>query len=178
MVDTLEKQVCEILIATGLKLCLAESCTGGLIAHRITNVAGSSEYFLAGVVAYSYEAKETLLGVRKSTLTSHGAVSQETVLEMARGVRWKLHKRFPMEQTVGVSVSGIAGPGGGLPGKPVGLVWIGLSTPDGDKAIQFLGNGNREENKAFSADKALEFLLEYLRQYAGKQTQKSVDFNR
>lgn len=170
MTDTLEKQVGSFLVSTGLKLCLAESCTGGLIAHRITNIAGSSEYFLAGVVAYSYEAKETLLGVRKSTLTRFGAVSQETVLEMARGVRWKMHKRFPLEQTVGVSVSGIAGPGGGLPGKPVGLVWVGLSTPDGDEAFQFQGNGNREENKTFSADKALEVLLEYLRQHARKQT--------
>ncbi len=170
MSDSLEKQAGEILSATGLKLCLAESCTGGLIAHRITNVAGSSKYFLAGVVAYSYEAKETMLGVRKSTLTRYGAVSQETVLEMARGVRRKLQNRFPLEQTVGVSVSGIAGPGGGLPGKPVGLVWIGLSTPDGDKAMQFLGTGDREQNKSFSAEKALEVLLEYLRQHARKQT--------
>lgn len=164
MTDPLEKQVGEYLLAAGLKLCLAESCTGGLIAHRITNVPGSSEYFLAGVVAYSYEAKETLLGVRKSTLSRYGAVSGETVLEMARGVRKKMQRQFPFERTVAVSVSGIAGPGGGLPGKPVGLVWIGLSTPDGNQAYQFIGNGTREENKAFSAQKALEVLLEYLKQ--------------
>jgi PncC family amidohydrolase len=164
MTDALEKQIGDHLISAGLKLCLAESCTGGLVAHLVTNVPGSSEYFLAGVVAYSYEAKETLLGVRKRTLTRFGAVSSETVLEMALGVRQKMKKRFPLEQTVGVSVSGIAGPGGGLPGKPVGLVWIGLSTPEGDQANQFKGTGTREENKAFSAQKALEVLLDYLKQ--------------
>ena len=165
MTDKLEKQIGDYLISTGLKLCLAESCTGGLISHLITNVPGSSEYFIAGVVAYSYEAKETLLGVRKRTLTRYGAVSKETVLEMAQGVREKIKKQYPLEKTVAVSVSGIAGPGGGLPGKPVGLVWVGLSTPAGNQAFQFIGNRTREENKTFSAQKALEILLEELRQY-------------
>lgn len=168
MTEILEKQIGEYLNATGMKLCTAESCTGGLIAHRITNVPGSSEYFIAGIVAYSYEAKETLLGVRKRTLAKYGAVSKETVLEMAQGVRKKMNKQFPLDQTVAVSVSGIAGPGGGLPGKPVGLVWVGLSTPAGNQAFQFIGNGTREENKAFSAQKALEVLLEELKQYGKK----------
>ncbi len=142
----------------GLQLAVAESCTGGLIEHLITNVAGSSEYFLGGVVAYAYEAKERLLGVRRNTLTTYGAVSRETVLEMALGVRQAVGA------DIGISASGIAGPGGGMPNKPVGLVWIGVSGPRGDRAFQFIFHGNRVENKADSARKALELLRDYLQE--------------
>jgi PncC family amidohydrolase len=160
--DLLEVQIGELLARKGLKLALAESCTGGLISHRITNVAGSSGYFLGSLVSYSYEAKEAWLGVKQSTLMKYGAVSRETVIEMARGARASLKKHFPMENVIGLSVSGIAGPGGGMPDKPVGTVWIGLSAASKEDAWQFLWKGNREENKEQSANKALQILLEYL----------------
>lgn len=144
------------------KLVVAESCTGGLIGHRVTNIAGSSDYYLGSVVAYAYEAKERLLGVNHETLARYGAVSSQVVLEMARGVRNALAGDFPLDHLVGVSVSGIAGPGGGLPEKPVGTVWVGLSAPDLERAWKFLFHGNRIENKELATDKALQILLEYL----------------
>jgi PncC family amidohydrolase len=128
----------------------------------LTNVPGSSEYYLGSVTAYAYEVKQRLLGVRQETLTQHGAVSRETVIEMARGIRECLKADFPMENTIGISVSGIAGPGGGMPGKPVGLVWVGLSSKQGDHAWQFLWKGNRIENKTYSAKAALQLLLGFL----------------
>lgn len=162
MEDQLEAQVGALLINRGLKLVAAESCTGGLIGDRLTNVPGSSDYFLGSVVAYAYEAKERLLSVRHETLAQYGAVSSQVVLEMARGARVALSGSFPMEQLVGISVSGIAGPGGGMPNKPVGLVWIGLSAPDVERAWKFLWQGNRVENKVLSAQQALQILIEYL----------------
>lgn len=152
----LEYQIGEPLRQKGWKLALAESCTGGLVGHLITNVPGSSEYYLGGITAYAYEAKERLLGVRQKTLETYGAVSQETALEMARGVRAALGA------DVGISITGIAGPGGGMPGKPVGLVWVGLSTPTGDWAWRYLWHGNRIENKTYSAEAALQQLLAYI----------------
>jgi PncC family amidohydrolase len=139
-----------------LKLATAESCTGGLLADRITDIPGSSDYFMGGVVAYAYEAKVSLLRVSWDTLRLHGAVSRETVIEMARGVRTTLGA------DIGISVSGIAGPGGGLPDKPVGTTWIGLSARDGDWAISYLWDGDRRSNKEKSAEAALQFILAYL----------------
>ena len=143
---------------------LPEYCTGGWIGHRLTNVSGSSEYYLGSVTAYAYSAKERLLGVRVETLLRCGAVSRETVLEMAEGVR----RTFGGEEAgrvVGLSVSGIAGPGGATPDKPVGLVWVGLSLPGrAAQAWQFVGQGDRQENKTFSAERALEQLLVALRE--------------
>lgn len=152
----LENKLHGYLLERGLKLATAESCTGGLVSHRITNVAGSSAYFPGGVIAYSYEAKAALLGVSWETLNSHGAVSRETVLEMARGAR----KLF--EADIAVSVSGIAGPGGGTPEKPVGTTWLGLSTQNGEWARHFLWDGDREENKHQSSEAALQFVIDYL----------------
>ncbi len=137
-------------------LTVAESCTGGLIASRITDVAGSSAYFLGGVVAYSYEAKAALLGVSWDTLNTHGAVSRETVIEMAFGAR----KIFNAD--IAVSVSGIAGPGGGTEEKPVGTTWVGLVTKDGEWARHFVWDGDRLKNKMLSSEAALQFLLDYL----------------
>jgi nicotinamide-nucleotide amidase len=159
----LEVQIGELLLQKGLKLILAESCTGGLISHRITNVPGSSDYLLGSLVSYSYETKEEWLGVRHSTLSIYGAVSREIVIEMARGARASLKRFFPIKRVIGLSVSGIAGPGGGTPDKPVGMVWIGLSAEDKEEAWKFLWKGNRGENKEQSAQKALEILLEYLK---------------
>ncbi len=146
----------ELLRARGLKLATAESCTGGLIADRLTDVPGSSEYFLGGFVSYAYEAKVASLGVSWDTLHQFGAVSRETVLEMARGARTAL------SADIAVSVSGIAGPGGGLPEKPVGTTWIGLVTPDGESAQVFYWKGNRRENKEQSAEAAMRMVIEYL----------------
>ncbi len=162
MTQSLEIQVGDWLRQCSLKLVVAESCTGGLIGHRITNVPGSSEYYLGSITAYSYGVKQRLLGVHPETLLDHGAVSRQTVLEMARGVRQSLGGECPLAEVIGLSVSGIAGPGGATPDKPVGLVWIGISAPAGDFAWQFIGQGNRQENKSFSADIALQLLLEVL----------------
>jgi PncC family amidohydrolase len=152
----LEIQVGARLRLQGLKLAAAESCTGGLIGHRITNVPGSSDYYLGSVTAYAYEAKERLLGVLPETLARFGAVSRETALEMARGVRQAL------AADIGISVTGIAGPGGGLPLKPVGFVWIALSAPGGEWAFCYQWHGSRVENKALSAQAALQLLMDYL----------------
>lgn len=161
-IELLAAQVGERLRGRGLKLVLAESCTGGLIGHRITNVPGSSEYFPGGVTSYANEAKQSLLGVRRETLQSAGAVSRETVLEMAAGVRRAFSAACPLDRLVGLAVSGIAGPGGGTPHKPVGLVWVGLSAPAGAWAWRFQFTGNRLEIKEQAAQAALERLLEYL----------------
>jgi len=146
----------DLLRQRKLTLATAESCTGGLVASRITDVPGSSEYFLGGIVAYAYEVKVALLDVSWDTLQAYGAVSKETVIEMARGARTALGA------DVAVSVSGIAGPGGEMPGKPVGTTWIGLSTVTGDWARKFVWDGDRLKNKSLSADAALQFVLDYL----------------
>ncbi|HEY5982860.1 MAG TPA: CinA family protein [Anaerolineales bacterium] len=153
---TLELHIGHLLREKGLKLAVAESCTGGLVADRITDVPGSSDYFLGGVVAYAYEAKVALLGVSWDTLHAFGAVSRETVLEMARGARNALGA------DLGISVSGIAGPGGGLPNKPVGTTWIGLSSAGEERAYLRVFEGDRRRNKAEAAEAALAALLDYL----------------
>jgi len=155
--NSLEIQVGNLLHERGLKLALAESCTGGLLSSRITDVPGSSEYFLGGVVAYAYEAKVALLDVSWDTLNTKGAVSRETVLEMARGTR------DSMKADVSIAVSGIAGPGGGTLEKPVGTTWIGLVTAEGELAQLFhFSAGEREKNKVLAVEAALQLLLDYL----------------
>lgn len=156
MKNTLEMRVGIILAERRLTLGTAESCTGGLVASRLTDVAGSSVYFMGGIVAYSYEAKAALLGVSWDTLNTVGAVSRETVIEMARGARKALGT------DITVSVSGIAGPGGGTPDKPVGTVWVGLSTSSGDEARHFIWDGDRIHNKHLSSEAALQFVLDHL----------------
>jgi PncC family amidohydrolase len=156
MTITLEEKLREYLHVRGLKLAAAESCTGGLVSDRITNIPGSSEYFMGGVVAYAYEAKANILGVSWDTLQTHGAVSAETVIEMARGAR------RVFEVDIAVSISGIAGPGGGMPEKPVGLTWFGLSTKDGERARHFIWNSDRIQNKQLSSEAALQFVVDYL----------------
>jgi PncC family amidohydrolase len=158
MDESIEQTIGDLLRQKGLKLAVAESCTGGLVSDRITNIPGSSDYFIGAIIAYAYEAKVKLLGVKWDTLTAFGAVSREVVLEMARGVRKAL------DTQLGVSVSGIAGPGGETDEKPVGTTWIGLSTPDGDWARQFCWEGDRIENKDSSAQAVLEILLYFLKQ--------------
>jgi PncC family amidohydrolase len=140
----------------GLKLATAESCTGGLVSDRITNVSGSSEYFPGGIVSYSNEAKASLLGVSWHTLNQYGAVSEETVLEMARGAK----KLFGTD--IAVSVSGVAGPTGGTLEKPVGTTWFGLATNDGEWSRHFIWDGDRKKNKHYSSEAALQLVIDYL----------------
>ena len=147
----------QLMREKGLTLATAESCTGGQLADRITNVSGSSDYFRGGVVAYAYEAKVALLKVSWDTLRAYGAVSQETVIEMARGAR------IALGADVAISVSGIAGPGGGMPDKPVGTTWIGLSTTEGDWARNFVWDGDRLQNKVHSTEAALQLLVDFLK---------------
>ena len=156
MDKSLEVILGEKLRARGLRLAVAESCTGGLIGHRVTNVAGSSTYYVGSVTAYAYEAKVRLLGVTWENLEKHGAVSAETVAEMARGIRRAL------AADVGIAVSGIAGPGGGMPGKPVGLVWIAVSAKDDLLTRQFNFKGERISVKEQAAEEALRLGIEYL----------------
>lgn len=160
--EKLETRLGAALLRRDYRLVTAESCTGGLLGHWITNVPGSSEYYLGGVIAYANEVKQGLLGVRPETLERHGAVSRETVLEMARGARERFGAVYRPERVIGVSVSGIAGPGGGTGEKPVGLVWIGLSTPDGDAAYRYVYDGDRIANKESSARQAIRLVLDYL----------------
>jgi PncC family amidohydrolase len=156
MAEPLEVLLGRLLSNRGLQLAVAESCTGGLVSHLVTNVSGSSEYFRGGITAYANEAKIRLLGVRPDTIEKFGAVSEETVLEMARGVRQAL------ASDLGLSVSGIAGPGGGTAGKPVGTTWVGFSGPDGEVSKHFLFSGDRLEVKGQAAQKALELVISYL----------------
>jgi PncC family amidohydrolase len=127
-----------------------------LVADRLTDVPGSSDYFLGGIVAYAYEAKVALLGVSWETLQAHGAVSRQTVLEMARGARRALGA------DVAIAVSGIAGPGGGLPNKPVGTTWLGLSTPKEERSYLLQLQGDRRANKARASEAALGMLHDFL----------------
>ncbi|MCL7451850.1 MAG: CinA family protein [Anaerolineae bacterium] len=160
-----EEELGDLLGEKGLTLAVAESCTGGLLGHRITNVPGSSAYFLGGFVVYSVEAKEQVLGVRHETLMTHGAVSEETALQMARGAR----ERFGAD--LAVSVTGIAGPTGGTPQKPVGLVYIALVAPDDERCRRSVWQGDRLHNKEQSVDAALNLVLSYLREQIGDPPQ-------
>lgn len=154
--SALAEEVGRLLKARGLTLATAESCTGGLIGHLITEIPGSSAYFVGGIIAYSNEVKERLLGVSAETLAREGAVSARCAAEMARGARERL------AADVAVSVTGIAGPTGGTPEKPVGLTYIHLSTPDAEHGERHLWQGTRWENKRASARAALLLVKRYL----------------
>ena len=154
--DGLEVVIGDKLRERGLRLALAESCTGGLVGHRLTNIPGSSTYYMGSVTAYAYEAKVRLLGVTWGTLEKHGAVSPETVSEMALGARRSL------AADVAIAISGIAGPGGGMPGKPVGLVWMAISAADGIWTRKFNFEGDRVSVKEQAAEEALKLGIDYL----------------
>jgi PncC family amidohydrolase len=151
-----EMVVGHLLRERGLTLAAAESCTGGLLSHRITDVPGSSDYYLGSVTAYANTVKEQLLGVSRDVLETFGAVSRETALAMARGARRLLGADLAL------SVTGIAGPGGGTPNKPVGLTYIALSAPDGEWVEEYRWRGDRSANKAASASATLALLRWYL----------------
>jgi len=154
--DSLAVEVGRLLLARGLTLALAESCTGGLIGSLITDVPGSSNYFLGSAVTYAYSAKEAVLGVQHETLLAHGAVSAETAAQMAQGAR----RLFGAD--IAASVTGIAGPGGGLPNKPVGLVHIHLSAADAEISERHVWDADRIGNKQLSAEAVLRLVACYL----------------
>lgn len=158
----LEAKIGALLFEQKLNLATAESCTGGLISHRIVQVPGASEYFIGGIVAYAYEAKVKLLGVSWETLRKVGAVSSEVVLQMAEGVRKVLHT------DLGLSVSCIAGPGGATPNKPVGTSWVALATPEGAWSWQHTLHGDRAANLQEMSEIALQHLYDYLLQRTPK----------
>lgn len=149
---TLEQRVGQLLSERHRTLALAESCTGGLISHRITGIAGSSAYYLGGVTSYANDVKVKLLGVTPATLEKYGAVSQETALEMSHGIRERIGADF------GLSVTGIAGPGGGTPEKPVGTVWISIAQAKNHEAKLFQFHGDRERIILGTSQAALNWL--------------------
>jgi PncC family amidohydrolase len=154
--EPLEVVVSRLLTAHKQTLAIAESCTGGLITHRLTNVPGSSAYFIGAVIAYAYEAKVAALGVTWDTLNRFGAVSAETARAMACSVREKY------SSTLGLAVTGIAGPSGGTPAKPVGLTYIALASADDVVVEKHIWRGTRIENKEQSAEAALALLYRFL----------------
>ncbi len=155
--QSLEEVVGERLRSQHRTLALAESCTGGLVGHRITNVPGSSEYFVRGYVVYSNAAKITDLGVNEDTIKQYGAVSPQTARQMAEGARRKSGADF------GLAITGIAGPGGGSKEKPVGLVYISLATPGDTIVERYRFSGSREQIKQRSAQAALTLLWKAVR---------------
>lgn len=150
--ETMEEVVGRRLTITGFTLSVAESCTGGLIAERLTNVPGSSAYFIEGVVTYSDESKTRLLGVDKKLIREHGAVSKEVARDMARGVRHRARTDF------GLAVTGIAGPGGGTEEKPVGLVYIALADDAHTEHKRLMLPGDRELVRWRASQAALDML--------------------
>ena len=155
--EKLVNKISSILKEKKLKIATAESCTGGLIAHTLTNISGSSDYFDRGVVSYSNRAKKELLDVPEEMLKKYGAVSKQVAEAMAKGVRKKSNV------DIGISSTGIAGPTGGTKDKPVGLVYIGISTEEKTYSKKFLFSGGRLQNKNNTCHAALQMLYDYLK---------------
>jgi len=155
--DVLAREAGAELARSGAVLVAAESCTGGWIAKVVTDVPGSSQWFERGFVTYSNEAKIELLGVALATIEAHGAVSEATVREMARGALAR------SRATISVAVSGVAGPGGGSVEKPVGTVWIAWAWPAGEVARGFLFDGDREAVRLAAVQAALLGVVSVLR---------------
>lgn len=158
--NSLSEQLGQVLREKGLYLVTAESCTGGLLGHLITEVPGSSDYYLGGFVAYSNEAKMRFLGVSPETLEKYGAVSEKTVREMAAGARRAFAGIQPPEKIITVAISGVAGPGGGTAEKPVGTVWIGILLKEFGLEEKFSIDGNRSEIKERSAIQAIQMIFD------------------
>ena len=153
---SLEQEVGELLRQKGLTLGAVESATGGLVSHRLTNTPGSSDYYKGSVTAYNNEVKIKVVGVKEETINQYGAVSSQVAEEMASGGRRVLAVDICLADT------GIAGPGGVTPGKPVGLFYLGLSHQGGTYSQKHNFSGNREENKLSAAEAALRWLKKYL----------------
>jgi nicotinamide-nucleotide amidase len=156
--DTLEGAIGNMLKERGLTLATAESCTGGYLAHRITSVAGASDYFLGSVISYANEVKMNVLGVKPETLDTHGAVSEQTVIEMAEGALKVL------SADVAIAISGIAGPGGGSDTKPVGLAWMAVSNGTNTQTFSIRAGKDREKNIQYFTIHALNQIRQFLKQ--------------
>ncbi len=152
-----EKEAAHLLRKNNMTVATAESCTGGLIAHRLTNTPGSSSYFERGLVTYSNEAKIEMLGVDKKTIEEKGAVSEEVAKQMAEGIKGSAGTNL------GLATTGIAGPGGGSEEKPIGTVYIGFAFPEGVKVQHHQFSGNRWDIKSQTSEKALRTVIDYLR---------------
>jgi nicotinamide-nucleotide amidase len=152
MAETLESQIIRLLTERKQTLAVAESCTGGYISHLLTNVPGASAVFSGGLVTYSNEAKQKFLGVKPETLVRHGAVSDPVAAEMAEGARREVGTDYA------IAVTGIAGPGGGTPGKPVGTVFIAAASARETRVISKFNPGERLVFKELTARQALEQL--------------------
>ncbi|MCX6356774.1 MAG: nicotinamide-nucleotide amidohydrolase family protein [Candidatus Aureabacteria bacterium] len=159
----IQEKAGDLLKKRDLTIAFAESCTGGLLGHLLTNIPGSSNYFLGGIIAYSNAAKIKLLGVSPRTLAVKGAVSAETASEMAAGARRAFHA------DVALSITGIAGPGGGTREKPVGLVYIGLADRHTRFAGQYKFSGGRTCVKDRAARAALRLLMDFIAGKSGKR---------
>ena len=164
----MEAVILQLLESRGLTLGLAESITGGMMGEMVTRVPGSSRTYMGSIVSYSNEMKTNILGVREQTLTAHGAVSHGCAVEMAQGAR------MVAKADVGLSVTGIAGPDGGSPEKPVGTFFIGLATPDTTLSRGFVLPGQREWVRALAAMQALDLLRRYLLGYRIHGTEQAV----
>lgn len=167
----LSERVGHMLRAARLTLAVAESCTGGLLGGLLTEVPGSSDYFLGGVIAYADGIKQKLLGVSVATLAANGAVSAEVALEMARGVR------SATGASLGVSITGVAGPGGGTADKPVGLTYVALAGAEVEQVERRVWQGDRPGNREASADLALRMVLSYLAERDLSRTITSAEGN-
>lgn len=154
--EPMEKVVGKLLVAKNRTMCTAESCTGGYIAHLITAMPGSSKFYEGSVVSYSYSAKEDLLGVQKTTLETFGAVSEEVVIEMAKGALQNLKTDYT------IAVSGIMGPDGGQPDKPVGTVWVAVGNTQKLSTHQFSFRFDRQRNTQLTAVNALNMLRKFI----------------
>ncbi|MBR5506587.1 MAG: CinA family protein [Clostridia bacterium] len=154
-IENLSSKLYELLKEKNIMISTAESCTGGLIGKTLTDIPGISAHYGYGFITYSNEAKQNLLGVKRETLELFGAVSSDTVKEMVTGALLK------SGADVAVSVSGIAGPGGGSAEKPVGLVYIGVKSKENDaKSHRFIFDGTREEVRQKTVEKAIELVIE------------------
>jgi nicotinamide-nucleotide amidase len=160
--DCMESVAGSLLLRAGWRLAVAESCSGGLISKKLTNIPGSSAYFLGGVVAYSNDLKTIFLDVPKHLLQEHGAVSREVAEAMAAGIRSRTGA------DIGLSVTGIAGPDGGSPEKPVGTVFIGIATAEGNWATRFQFSGDRQQIREIAAQSGLDLVRKYLLQTTGR----------
>jgi PncC family amidohydrolase len=160
----LEEQIGSLLRKHEKTISMAESCTGGFTSHRITNVPGSSNYYNCSIIAYSNQSKITILHVSPETLKKFGAASRQTAIEMARGIKQV------SGSDLGLAVTGIAGPGGGTPEKPVGLVYICLASDEDIVCEEFRFKGKREEIKFQASEAALEMIKKYFQALSESQT--------
>ncbi|HEX9907434.1 MAG TPA: CinA family protein [Thermoplasmata archaeon] len=153
---TTAREVGNLLRERGLTISVAESCTGGKLGDLLTNVSGSSDYFVGGVISYSNKVKVDLLGVRKATLATDGAVSESVARQMSNGIRRRV------DSDIGVGITGVAGPSGGTPRKPVGLVYIAVSSRNKTRCTRNLFKGTRTAIKRQSVSRALEMIGDIL----------------